>query len=607
MKHLPAILLLLTLAAIPLRASPIDDEALYEIPQLQKIIHPRMAELFAAAAAQPDVETRLEALHAIADYKLFELAPTLVELAKDDRSIVQLSVLHAAMILDVRDLARRFEQWLDLPNLSPEQRDLITRTDQILGQWGHASAQSRWLARLADRNAAAPLLRASAARALGQVFSTPAYRSPQGKPPTQVVQLLARLSLDADEVLSVRLACARALGRLDTDAGAAVAQSLSTGPIPHRLLAASAGTSLAAVGTQQILAADFEPAIAAQALAALLHHQSKDLLPWDLLAASAARPDPRVRELAYQGLSLWHTPQAISLLFNQLNDPHPFNRSLLTRLIVSLDQIDALRQPIRDRLVEHIASISRLDGDAQQKQWGAAEQLAHLAGRLDHKPAATMLVPWFDFPRHETRLATVLALRSLDVASTRPPMIALMQTLIDRCVQLEPLVTHVETRQAEIKIKIKQLQDQSALAEQVAFTLGIWREPAASDTLALTIPKYHPVGPKARVASIWSLGRIHEGTPHPLADRLAERLSDLNPLFPEDIDVRIQSAVAIGRMKSQKHLAVLRKFYTSAEEPLEVTCATRWAIINITAQPLPPITLEPYTMRQAFVRPLTPR
>ena len=599
------LLVLIGLLTPVLRAGPIEDENLYVVPEPERLIHQRMDDIFAEAAKQPDIQTRLEALYAIAHFQMKQLTPTILALAKDDRPMVQLSVVHAAVTVDARDVAPSLARWIQGKGQTPEHRDLIAQSDAALAGWGYDKAKNVWLKRLADHASPSDIVRISAARALGQVFGAPTYRRPAGSPPQDVVDLLCRVTLDGDEPLAIRLACARALGQLDHAGAADVADGLAGGAMTTRLLAAyAARRPIEGVAVLQKLAADDEPAVAAAALRGLLDHQTREVLPWELLAKSSNRPDPRVRELAYQAMVYWQTTGSVEALYHHLNDPHPVNRQTITRTIMQLDQVEALRGPIRKQLMTHTDAIINRQ-QAYAGKWAEAEQLAILAGRLDHKPAAPRLVNWFEYPRHEVRLASVVSLRTLDVAPNRPAMVQFMGTLVEKAVKLQAEILEAERKNTTSKEMFKYKSDQSKLATEVALTLGVWREPTAHDNLALVIPKHHPVGVEARAAAIWALGRIHDGEPHPVADQLAGRLNDLNPLDPEDTSVRVQCAVAIGRMKAARHLKSLEMHNRSGEQPLEITCATRWAIMQITGKSLPEIKVDPIYLRQAFIRPLS--
>ncbi len=595
------LLTLLTLAA-GLRAGPMEAEQLYAVPRPQVRIHPRLIAVLRLAADQPDAQTRLETLEAIATHRLAELAAQVRALAADDRPIVRTSVSRAAVAIDDRTLGPVFADWLErIPADTPERRDLLLQADRALAGWAHAGAAPHWRERLVDA-AGSTALRASAARGLGALAAEAG-----GPPPADTVRVLNDVMADRAAPATVRLAAAEALGRLSTVEAVAEARALAGGSRVDRLAAARAATHPDGLAVLQQLAADAQPAVAAAALAALLEHPGKQALPWALLVASADRDDPRVRRLAYEGLTRWRTAEAMVRLCDALGDAHPANRARAVESLVQLDADQAVRDPLRAELDRRLAAVAEWDAQAQQQRWGEAQALAQVATRIDHKPAAAVLVGWFDFPRFEVRHAAVLGLRELDVAATRPAVVALMGRLIDIVQARTTAVVDIE--QTDRRLAHGRLtREYDELARRTAVTLGVWSEPAGDEPLRRLIPKASPLTAATRAAAVWALGRIHEDQADPaLARALVGRLSDTNPDEPEAEVVRRHAAITIGRMRADAGLSAVRRYYDRDGESIELRTACRWAVGRITGQAPPSLQVDPIIVSRAFIRPTDTR
>src|SRR5262249_27130042 len=104
------------------------------------------------------------------------------------------------------------------------------------------------------------------------------------------------------------------------------------------------------------------------------------------------------------------------------------------------------------------------------------------------------------------------------------------------------------------------------------------------------------IGQETRAASIWALGKLHEGKVDPqLARQLEERVKDIPKRMDpgENPHVRWMSANTLGRMKSKDSLNTLQRFHFKhpSLEPVSHACA--WSIQQITGEsPPPPGTVE---------------
>jgi hypothetical protein len=96
--------------------------------------------------------------------------------------------------------------------------------------------------------------------------------------------------------------------------------------------------------------------------------------------------------------------------------------------------------------------------------------------------------------------------------------------------------------------------------------------------------------PEARAAAIWALGMIHEGKPDAaLAADLEKRLNDTRTMPPESEQVRVMSAITLGRLKAKETLPSLRKACPKFEpSPYPIINACGWAIEQLTGEVMPP-------------------
>jgi hypothetical protein len=228
-------------------------------------------------------------------------------------------------------------------------------------------------------------------------------------------------------------------------------------------------------------------------------------------------------------------------------------------------------------------STRMLDSD----RWRALEQAIIVLTQLDHKPAARRFLELLDmrkFTRAEVYITAGWGLRKLDVPET-------LAEVAEHVAKTYPHFLASKGNQPSLVLIDHQLS-------QLNQFIGQRKYAAAEAALRAFIPK-RPVRPmvEARAAAIWALGLIHEGKDVAgLASALEERLLEETTIPPEDMRVRIMSAVTIGRLHAHGPLPSLRKFAGELEwrDNLLVNSCV-WAISQITGEKVPP----PKTLRPA--------
>lgn len=599
MKHILIQLLFVAVVVGPVLAGPIEDENLYQPPKAQRVLPNELGGLLQRAGQRPDAETRLQTLEAIRQYKMADLADTVRSLLSDERDVVQSSAIRAAQTLGLEGTAEKIATIVrQTTTKSPAERDLIATADHALGAFKFTAMTDDWLARMADRNET-PTLRASAADALGVAHGD--------RMPAPVVKTLTETAEDADQPPLLRFAAAKAVHRHTLAQPAAV--RLLTKSILDRLVGlamVSRSPDAPALKALQANARYTEPAVQAGALRLLIGVGAKGAT-LELLQAVTDSPDPTVRLLAVQAAVLHQVPASVDLVFAKLNDPHPDVRAAGTKSLIALAENQALDTLIRSRLTDAVNALRNLDDAGRVERWGQAEQLAYLAAALDHKPVALGLTEFFKYPRLESAVAAIRAVRALDVAQTRPITVAYMVELIEFSKGVDAKMAALGEK-AAVDAYLKYVAEQYALAEEIALTLGVWAEPSADQPLRSIIPKMHPISARVRAAGIWALGHIHAGNvPDGLGPILVSRMTDNKGLIPEADDVREQSAVALGRMMAKAQLKSLQKKYADVEDSIVMRYAARWAVGQITGQLPPEIKLDPVTIRETFIAPLIAR
>lgn len=559
---------------------PMAADVLFTVPQPAPIIEPAQIEALAKAARQPDQETRLAVLQAISEHHFTQLADAVKSLLNDDRPLVRAAAVQAAEQLKLTDTAATMRPWLtSIEPKSIEQINLLLAVDHALATFGNPQAKDAWIVRVKDANAPTSL-RVSAIHGLAETHDWGAK------------SLMIATATDANESVAVRLAAADAFAAFGRIVGARVKPSdqffstfdkMLSGSLNDRLVAARMLTGEwwpSATALLQRAAGDAEPTVRAIALTEL-KRRGPDALTLPIIEADLPSDDPKVRLLAIEGLPLHPVAQSVDLATAALSDDHPDNRAAARASLLALAQTPALDQQVRQMLQRDLAG----DG-AVKLSWGRAEQLALLARDLDDKASAESLTKLLRHDRVEVVVAAVKALRRLDVPSTREAVFSLLKNMI-----------------AQMEDQQKVNDPKREICRQAAMTLGVWRMNDADATLRRAIPKEHPMG-QARSAAVWALGLIHEGRyDAALAGPLIGRINDNAGMMPESEDVRLAGVVALGRMKSEQSLDILRKYQETNQDTDSIRYAAWWAVGHITGQPTEAPAVQPGRIRVPFLSP----
>ncbi len=149
--------------------------------------------------------------------------------------------------------------------------------------------------------------------------------------------------------------------------------------------------------------------------------------------------------------------------------------------------------------------------------------------------------------------------------------------------------------------------DDREVLRHAAVSLGQLGSPEAIPALARLVPPRRAAAP-VRLAAAWALGRI--ATPSfgevDVISLLAARVREIHVTPPEDPDMRLESAKALGRIKDPAALPALREIY-EGRFPYPDRCICRWAIEQITGQSVPPVPVPPPGEAEAFIMYLRPQ
>ena len=538
--------------------------------QLQLRFPARCKPLWIAALDRPDVETRRLAVEAIALAHVKKM-DDFSEVFPKFRQMLEAKILHPILrralvtsLIQVDDRSSASVLWRVASEPDVE-ADLIEHIDNALAAWGYTSASSGWLKR-AQASEIVPLLRVSAVNALAKVGD-------QGA--AAVMKEMIASSAES----SLRQAAATALGTLQPKGLESLASSLAKGTWQDRLCAAAVlqhHDTAAAIDILRLLSQDDEPAVAALALDRLFA-LGAHTVSLDLAVKLQPNMDARVRERVAQILAGHETSASTQALLAMCNDSNPSLRAKVRELIIELaEKSSDLRGLIIDGTMNFLA----------QEDWRSIEQAGFILGALNHKPAATRMVAFLRHQRQAVRLAACSALSRLEVPETLAPA-------LQRAEELTELAFNLETLKQDERLGDEGLFGSryfwgDELTQLFQF-FGIMRYTPAEPLMKKYIPKAGRPG-LSRAAAIWAIGLFHENKPdEDLTQTLADRLSDVYGSSPEDPNVRMMSAIGIGRMKDDRGMPTLEEFYKRDNSSKHIGGSCRWAIIQITGKQLPPL------------------
>jgi HEAT repeat protein len=588
-------LLLLMLVPVSASAADVIDSPMYRDPELvlPKVVRTFPAGLsdrWLAALDRPEADLQAQAAAAIAlahERGLSGLGPTVGPLTRalDNPSpAVRAAAARALVALDARDAAPAL---LKFATTDPDVRDSI---EPALAKWDYRPARAVWLERLNDP----PPFRRAHVLAM-QGLST--AKEVKAADPLRAIALSDR------HAGTHRIEAAKALGVIRTAGSEADAEKLmgdsSPNGVPVRLAAAELlrhHSGDAAVKLLQSLARDPEPAVAAVALARLVEIDPKLVVP--LLPTVFASPGADVRALGVEALNKLPSAENTKLLGARLHDLHPEVREKARRGLRAYADQPALRDVV---IVEATRALTGND-------WRAQEPAAILVGQLGHRPAAQRLVELLRSDRPEPAIAVAWALRVLAVPDTLPAVL-----------------DHVRLRHGQLRSNGRTAglrgftpeQLDAQLTQLVQFFGAANYKPADAELRSLfprflqsgKPPAFNPVGPETRSAAIWSLGKLHAGDPAAgLVGPIEERLTGDPGMGRDDERVRRMAAITLARMKAKDSLMALRIEVGEGRPTLDpVSLACRWAVAELTGEPLPPPGTYELPQRDWFLIPAVGR
>lgn len=513
----------------------------------------------------PGFETTIEPLR-----KTFE--------QPEQHPLVRLSVAEALIALDARQTAESLFRQAQAG--SSDLRELV---EPAVARWDHRPARAVWLARLRDPSTPRREL-VLAMRGLAVVREKPA------------ADRLREMVLSQDTAGPIRLEAARALGVLQDSGLEEYAERLATDASPRGLIARLAAASLlrhhkgeSAVALMQRLVRDPVPSVAVVAVTRLLEIDPSLLI--NVLKPLLDNPDPNVRLLAIQVLYRRPTEERLRLLCARMDDEHLQVRRTARGYLRELAQDQGRRKQI-------LADASAL---LKTQRWRGLEQSAILLTQLDHKDAADRLAELLKLNQIEVNAAAAWGLRKLDVAETLPGVLSHVESEFKK-----PGLDRIGSPREQ-----KDREANDHVLSQLNQFLGQQKYRPADPVLRPFIPKLGrsvSMGPESRAAAIWALGMIHEGkSDDELASALEARLNDVSSIPPEFWQVRWMSAIALGRMKTQKSLDSLRKYCPSGKvETDQISNACGWSIQQITGEALRPASTIYRTRGGWFLTPRQP-
>lgn len=535
---------------------PMFDDPRTLTPDIEFFFPEELKPLWLKALRRPDSELQrmacdtLTLAHTRGMGGLEDIAPELAKLvvAPDTHPLVRRAAAATLVELNARD---------QIPSLvkcaSEFGLDIQTVVEPALAKWGDKSLLTTWQQRLTD-----PLtpsgLQLLAIDGMGAIQAADAR------------QPLLAIVLDGGRPFYLRMAAARAAVAVSKgdllESAQTLFQSTKRQPGPDRLLGIrllDAHQDEPAREWLRKLAADPEPSVAAAALARLFAIDPTLVLP--LAAPAIANADANVRTWGARALLVKGDLDAINTLAPLLNDPNPALRRRVAHGLYDLAQKAELRGAV----------ITVAETTLKGTNWRGLEQASLLVGALDQKSSAPLVVAILAHERAEVGEATGWALRKLAVPETLAPALVHAQAQAKR---------HFDTMTPE--------HVRSAIHPQLCQLFqffGYAKHADADKLLRAFVPKAMMID-NTRCAAIWALGRIHEGKAVPdLADQFAERLSDIMSPPPEITVVRSMAAVALGRMKAQSALPVLRRF---SQEVSEAGVASRHGVFMLTGEPVAP-------------------
>jgi HEAT repeat protein len=277
----------------------------------------------------------------------------------------------------------------------------------------------------------------------------------------------------------------------------------------------------------------------------------------ELALEGVKHADPNIRKTCVQFLADLQAAEHFSIIADTMADPIPENRQLATQLLALLAKKETLNTPV-------VQETTRILSDTS---WQAREQAIRLACELKIRDSIPRFFELAEDPSRDVYVTAAWGLRKL-VQSPGD-----LQRILDMATTLAD-----NTKRGDNKIPTT-VDDYHRIAHLLEL-LGEQKFEPAAGFLERFIPKdsaYHSV---ARATAIWSLGSIFDGIPTaPCRAKIEERMMDFRGQNPENVFVRFNATVAIGRIGDESAIPLLEQI---PEPSLTPTGQARdWAIKNI--------------------------
>lgn len=591
-----------------LRAVEIDSTMLLD-PQLETIRHVnvfsgKLKPLWLEALASDEQELVHEAADAFAEahrlgmQDMEDVVQPLLDVLGSPMSnlSVRLAVARALIEIDARSAAPALAHRAAVDGL--EMAELV---EPVLARCKYAPMRRVWLERVNDP--------ASSGRAL--LLAIEALRHVQ-EPLAD--SSLRRLAFNELLRADVRLAAARTLSAIQSkgslDDVAQLLSASSNPPVVNRLVAAHMIANDETPNADNLLRQiidDPDPAVAAVALEAIVRRGSS--LSAETTGKLVNSGDVKIRRLTAELLIAEQSPGAVDLLARLLADPHPGLRTYACDSLGRSAKREELGEPVRKAIAKYL----------QSSHPEAVTQAALAAGAVGYQGAIDSLIKLLDDSHSGVPLASAWALRKLANPDTASAILAKIERETQHRVALVEKLRPIVAADPYGEHDFPTVDDSNAQLAQLILALALMKSDAAEPLFRKFIPK--PPRPKIgeppvleterqtllRAAAIWGLGVYHgDKAPEELRLLLRERLGDVTEKDPEHPLVRRMTAISLGRMKDQAALEIMRPFCTPPKAHTELGLACRWAVREISREPLDELPAIAVAKTDWFLTPVDP-
>jgi len=458
---------------------------------------------------------------------------------RDEHAQVRRAMISALLLLGDGSLAKQI--W------SYAEADSVVRptVEKQLIRWKSPVAIDVWRKRIADNNAT-PTDLATALEGIAVVGSV------EDRAILQAV-ISANNSSMANKFLA-----ASALGALATEGMNDFAQKVMDSNLEQRHLMAAhllkrhSGESTAKQ-MRQILS---EGSASAQLVAFRVLSESMPDISQEFGKQMATHSDPGLRTMALQLLQRYSDEESLKVQGQLLGDPHPNVRNLVVKNL--LEKAGQGQRPLVDQcLLQHLAS----------EEWTGLEKGIALAVGLKDRSHCKTFLRLLDHPRPEVNMMAGWALMELG----------------DEAETLAGMLKHAEKMVADLKSSTSTTEYSDTDQIRLSYLnegFGKNRFVAAESILLVHIPKGPRFANTSRSSAIWALGKLNKGKVNAdLLSSLNGRLSDLDPLIPEDYLVRFSCNLALGEMANPESREIVAKFRENPTTPIGI--AATWALSEI--------------------------